>query len=105
MDPRAGNNGIRRKINARKIGIANCIGLINEARIFARILRANGFEVYSVICKVAGKPKSSVGIPAVCESIGAAMCNPILAGPAAQQCPDGPERRDWSVCRARQPFL
>lgn len=67
-----------RKINARKIGIANCIGLINEARIFARILRANGFEVYSVICKVAGKPKSSVGIPTVCESIGAAMCNPIL---------------------------
>lgn len=67
-----------RKINAHKIGIANCIGLINEARIFARILRANGFEVYSVICKVAGKPKSSVGIPAVCESIGAAMCNPIL---------------------------
>lgn len=67
-----------RKINARKIGIANCIGLINEARIFARILRANGFEVYSVICKVAGKPKSSVGIPAVCENIGAAMCNPIL---------------------------
>ncbi len=67
-----------RKINARKIGIANCIGLINEARIFARILRANDFEVYSVICKVAGKPKSSVGIPAVCENIGAAMCNPIL---------------------------
>lgn len=67
-----------RKINARKIGIANCIGLINEARIFARILRANGFEAYSVICKVTGKPKSSVGIPAVCESIGAAMCNPIL---------------------------
>ena len=67
-----------RKINARKIGIANCTGLINEARIFARILRANGFEVYSVICKVAGKPKSSVGIPAVCENIGAAMCNPIL---------------------------
>lgn len=67
-----------RKINARKIGIANCIGLINEARIFARILRANGFEAYSVICKVAGKPKSSVGIPAICESIGAAMCNPIL---------------------------
>ena len=39
-----------RKINARKIGIANCIGLINEARIFARILRANGFEVRERIC-------------------------------------------------------
>ncbi|MDD2951722.1 MAG: DUF1847 domain-containing protein [Parabacteroides sp.] len=67
-----------RKINAHKIGIANCIGLVNEARIFARILRANGFEPYSVICKVAGKEKSSIGIPKECESIGASMCNPIL---------------------------
>lgn len=67
-----------RKTGARKIGIANCIGLINEARIFARILRANGFEPYSVICKVAGKAKSSAGIPKECESIGSAMCNPIL---------------------------
>lgn len=67
-----------RKINAHKIGIANCIGLVNEARIFARILRANGFEPYSVICKVAGKAKSSIGIPKECENIGAAMCNPIL---------------------------
>ena len=67
-----------RKIGAKKIGIANCIGLINEARIFAKILRANGFEAYAIICKVAGKAKSSIGIPDVCESIGAAMCNPIL---------------------------
>lgn len=66
------------KIGAKKIGIANCIGLISEARTFARILRANGFEAYSVICKVAGKAKSSIGIPAKCEEIGAAMCNPIL---------------------------
>ena len=67
-----------RKIGARKIGIANCIGLINEARIFARILRANGFEPYAVICKVAGQAKSSMEIPAQCEEIGPAMCNPIL---------------------------
>ena len=67
-----------RKIGARKIGIANCIGLINEARIFARILRANGFDPYAVICKVEGRAKTSVGIPPECESIGPAMCNPIL---------------------------
>ena len=67
-----------RKIGAKKIGIANCIGLINEARIFAKILRANGFEAYAIICKVAGTAKSSIGIPAKCEGIGAAMCNPIL---------------------------
>ena len=66
------------KIHAHKIGIANCIGLINEARIFAKILRANDFEPYAVICKVAGKDKSSIGIPKECENIGAAMCNPIL---------------------------
>lgn len=67
-----------RKINAHKIGIANCIGLINEARIFAQILRTNNFEPYSVICKVAGQSKTSMGIPPQCESIGASMCNPIL---------------------------
>ena len=67
-----------RKIGAKKIGIANCIGLINEARIFAKILRANGFEAYAIICKVAGKAKSSIGISEKCEGIGAAMCNPIL---------------------------
>lgn len=67
-----------RKIGAKRIGIANCIGLINEARIFARILRKNGFEPYSVICKVAGYDKSSIGIPKQCEEIGASMCNPIL---------------------------
>lgn len=67
-----------RKIGAKRIGIANCIGLINEARTFARILRANGFEPYAIICKVAGKEKSSIGIPKQCEKIGAAMCNPIL---------------------------
>lgn len=67
-----------RKINAHRIGIANCIRLLNEARIFTRILRANGFEPYSVLCKVAGKSKSSIGIPQECENIGAAMCNPIL---------------------------
>ena len=67
-----------KKIGAKKIGIANCIGLINEARIFAKILRANGFEAYAIICKVAGTAKSSIGIPTQCEEIGAAMCNPIL---------------------------
>jgi uncharacterized metal-binding protein len=67
-----------RRIGARKIGIANCIGLVGEARTFAKILRANDFEPYAVVCKVEGRAKSSVGIPERCEGIGAAMCNPIL---------------------------
>jgi uncharacterized metal-binding protein len=67
-----------RRTGAKKIGIANCIGLIREARIFAKILRANGFEPYAVVCKVEGRPKTSMGIPEKCEGIGPAMCNPIL---------------------------
>ena len=67
-----------KKIGAKKIGIANCIGLINEARIFTKIPRANGYEAFTIICMVAVKAKSSIGIPVQCEEIGAAMCNPIL---------------------------
>ena len=67
-----------RRIGARKIGIANCIGLVGEARTFAKILRANDFEPYAVVCKVEGRAKTSMGIPEKCEEIGPAMCNPIL---------------------------
>lgn len=67
-----------KKLGAVRIGIANCIGLMKEARIFANILRDNGFEPYSVICKVGSRDKSSLGISKECERIGPAMCNPIL---------------------------
>jgi Uncharacterized metal-binding protein conserved in archaea len=42
------------------------------------IVRAIGYEVYSVICKVAGIAKSSIGIPKEREKIGAAMCNHVI---------------------------
>ena len=74
-----------RKIGARKIGIAHCIGLIREARIFARILQANGFEPLAVICKVAGKAKSSIGIPQACESIGANPSGRPCATPSCRR--------------------
>ncbi|MGI5891812.1 MAG: DUF1847 domain-containing protein [Bacillota bacterium] len=46
-----------RRIGAKKIGIAVCVGLINEGRIFARILRRRGFAVYGVCCKIGGLEK------------------------------------------------
>ena len=34
-----------RKIGAKKLGIATCLGLIEESRMLTKILRNNGFEV------------------------------------------------------------
>ncbi|MDU2065786.1 MAG: DUF1847 domain-containing protein [Sporomusaceae bacterium] len=70
-----------RRIGAQKIGIATCAGLIEEAKIFANILEAKGFDHYSAICKVGSVDKTEIGIkeeekirPGSHES----MCNPIL---------------------------
>ena len=67
-----------RKIGAKKIGIATCLGLIEESRILTKVLRNNGFEVYGVVCKCGATPKVDIGIPKECEAVGANMCNPIL---------------------------
>lgn len=67
------------RIGAKKIGIATCAGLIEEARIFARILRLNGFEVYGAACKVGSLPKTGIGVaPEYTCVTGNVMCNPIL---------------------------
>jgi uncharacterized metal-binding protein len=70
-----------KKIGAKKIGIASCAGLIQENRIFAGILRANGLDVFGVLCKVGAQDKCNVGIeerdkirPGNYE----AMCNPVM---------------------------
>lgn len=67
-----------RQMNARKIGIATCVGLIREIRVLARILREHGFEVYGIGCKVGTMKKVNMGIPASCENTGSNICNPIL---------------------------
>lgn len=67
-----------RKIEAKKLGIATCVGLIRESRILAQIFRAHGFEVYGAGCKVGEIHKVDVGIPEKCEGVGRHMCNPIL---------------------------
>lgn len=67
-----------RKMGMKKLGIATCVGLINESRKLAQILRHNGFEVYGVGCKAGVQKKVDVGIPERCNAIGENMCNPIL---------------------------
>jgi uncharacterized metal-binding protein len=70
-----------KKIKAKKIGIASCMGLIQESKIFEKVLKANGFDPYGVICKVGAKDKSELGVkeedkirPGNHES----ACNPIM---------------------------
>lgn len=67
-----------KKMGMKKLGIATCVGLIQESRTLARILRYNGFEVYGIACKAGVQKKVDVGIPERCNEIGANMCNPIL---------------------------
>ena len=67
-----------KRIGAKKIGIATCVGLIRETRTLTKILRSLGFEVYGVACKAGTVRKTEVGIPKTCENTGVNMCNPIL---------------------------
>lgn len=67
-----------KKIGARKLGIAACVGLLAEASTAADILRRKGFDVYGVACKVGAVPKIAVGLEFTHEIVGKNMCNPIL---------------------------
>lgn len=70
-----------KKIGAQKIGIATCVGLMDEAQIFSRILKANGLLSYGVICKIGAVDKTRIGISEelkVCKGGHESMCNPIL---------------------------
>ncbi|MCF8217270.1 MAG: DUF1847 domain-containing protein [Chlorobium sp.] len=70
-----------RRIGARKIGLATCVGLVDETRLFSKMLRQNGFEPYTVLCKIGSVDKTEIGIheelklrPESFE----ALCNPLL---------------------------
>jgi len=70
------------KCGYKKLGIAFCVGLANEARMLTDILENKGFEVVSVRCKVGATPKERIGIKPE-EKIGGpdnyeSMCNPII---------------------------
>jgi uncharacterized metal-binding protein len=69
------------RIGAKRIGIATCIGLIQETRVFVKVLKAHGLEPYTVLCKVGSVDKTEIGIPdelKVKKGSYEAICNPIL---------------------------
>jgi len=68
------------KCDFKKLGVAMCMGLKKEGTILCTILRSNGFQVDSVVCKNGAIPKEHIRIkdhekirPGCFEPI----CNPI----------------------------
>lgn len=68
------------KCNFKKLGVAFCVGLSKEAKTLCSILKDNGFQVDSVVCKNGSIPKEFLNIkdsqkvrPGTYEAI----CNPI----------------------------
>lgn len=68
---------LARLLGAKKLGLATCIGLLSEAKVLARVLRAQGWEVYAVCCKCGAQPKTALGTPQNPLS-SPNMCNPVL---------------------------
>jgi uncharacterized metal-binding protein len=69
-----------RRLGATRLGIAHCVGLMEEARMVREIFVANGFEVDAICCKVGSINKEKIGLkdeekvhPGQFE----ALCNPI----------------------------
>ncbi|WP_423793243.1 DUF1847 domain-containing protein [Methanocaldococcus indicus] len=60
----------------KRIGIAFCIGLENEAKILDEIL-SQYFKVFSVCCKVCGIDKDKLNLDKINPKNKEAMCNPI----------------------------
>jgi uncharacterized metal-binding protein len=68
------------RMNFRRLGLAFCTGLQEEARLAGEIFRAQGFEVVSVICKLGAIPKETIGVrdeEKIFRGSPESMCNPI----------------------------
>ncbi|MFO8010103.1 MAG: DUF1847 domain-containing protein [Dehalococcoidia bacterium] len=70
-----------KKLGYKRLGIAFCVGLRNEALTLTDILENRGFDVVSVCCKAGSVPKEQIGVSREQKIAGPdvreAMCNPI----------------------------
>lgn len=78
-----------RRMGYKKIGIASCVGLMNETRIFTKILKARKIDYYTVGCKVGAVDKTEIGVPEekkLNHGCGhESMCNPIMQAKVLEQ--------------------
>jgi uncharacterized metal-binding protein len=69
------------RLGYRRLGLAFCLGLIQEAAVVEEILTGQGFEVISAVCKAGKTPKKKIGITdkdKIYRGTEEAMCNPIF---------------------------
>jgi len=70
-----------KKMGYKKLGVAFCIGLREEARLLTKILENRGFDVVSVCCKAGATPKEKIGIKEEQKIAGPGsfetMCSPV----------------------------
>jgi uncharacterized metal-binding protein len=64
-----------KQLQYKRIGLAFCIGLSEEAKIICEILSKN-FEVESVCCKICGIDKKDFDLPHILPESREVMCNP-----------------------------
>lgn len=71
-----------KKLEARNIGVAFCVGLQDEAARVTEILEEHGFVVSTALCKCGGVDKTRLGVPEKYKlrdpMTFEAGCNPIL---------------------------
>lgn len=70
-----------KKIGAKKIGIASCVGLLSEAQTFCKILEVNGLQYFGAACKMGAVDKTEIGLceeQKIHEGEYEPICNPIL---------------------------
>jgi uncharacterized metal-binding protein len=80
-----------RILGYKKIGIAGCIGLIEESKTIGRILTEAGFRVALVSCMAGGVPRSKFGLEER-EGAYSPVCNPLMQAEVLNQ-----EKTDLNV--------
>lgn len=85
-----------KKMNYKKLGLAFCLGLANEALMINKILENEGFEVVSICCKTGGIAKEEVGIKPN-QKIGAPDSYEVMCNPIAQAEVMNEEKPDWVI--------
>ncbi|MDR2141890.1 MAG: DUF1847 domain-containing protein [Deltaproteobacteria bacterium] len=69
------------KMGAKKLGVASCVGLLDESNIYAKAARSAGLEVKTAVCKVGSVDKCEIGLPdhlKLTPGVQESCCNPVL---------------------------